>query len=229
MIRTLSIETSTEVCSVAVHEEGQLLAYAESRRQKSHSSLLVPMVDQLLANSKIQKTELSAIAVSKGPGSYTGLRIGTSTAKGLCYALDIPLIAIDTLQAMALEASQHLQLPSYIIPLIDARRAEAYSQVFDHHMAMISEPSAVILDEASFTELDQSNHQVFVGDGAAKAKGLLGRRDNASFWGHILPSAKYIGLLAVQSYHRDQFEDLAYFEPFYLKEFYTPKPPKKLV
>lgn len=228
MIRILSIETSTEVCSVALHEEGQLLGFAESRRQKSHSSLLVPMVDQLLENSKIKKSELSAVAVSKGPGSYTGLRIGTSTAKGLCYALDVPLIAVDTLRAMALEASLYVHQPTHIIPMIDARRAEVYCEVFDQDMKMISEPSAVILDDTTFKELDQSGHQVFVGDGAAKAKDLLERRDIASFWSHILPSAKFVGALAVQSYHRSQFEDLAYFEPFYLKEFYTPKPPKKL-
>lgn len=229
MTRILSIETSTEVCSVAIHEEGRLLGYAESRRQKSHSSLLVPMIDQLLENAKTKKSELSAIAVSKGPGSYTGLRIGTSTAKGLCYALDIPLMAIDTLQLMALEASQHLHHPTYIIPMIDARRAEVYCEIFNEQMEVISKPSAVILDESSFGELDQLNSLVIVGDGATKAKDLLGQRTNSHYWVHILPSAKYVGALAVNSYHKEQFEDLAYFEPFYLKEFYTPKPPKKLV
>lgn len=229
MIHILSIETSTEVCSVALHEDDRLLGYAESRKQKSHSSLLVSMIDQVLSNAKISKTELSAIAVSKGPGSYTGLRIGTSTAKGLCYALNIPLIGVDTLKAMALEASEHLSDPAYIIPMLDARRAEVYCEVFDQQMNLISVAEALVLDNLSFTDVSPSKHLVVVGDGATKAESLMGKRSNADYWNHVLPSARLIGELAIKSYDNSEFEDLAYFEPFYLKEFYTPKPPKKLV
>jgi tRNA threonylcarbamoyladenosine biosynthesis protein TsaB len=228
MTRILSIETSTAVCSVAVHNDDQLLGYAESRRQKSHSSLLVSMIDQVLGNAKVSKSDLSAIAVSKGPGSYTGLRIGTSTAKGLCYALEIPLIGIDTLKSMALEASRHLSEPTYIIPMLDARRAEVYCGIFDEQMQMISEPAAVVLDDSSFVDLDQTNRIIVIGDGAIKAEGLMGPRTHTYYWSDVLPSAKFIGELAVKSYRCSEFVDLAYFEPFYLKEFYTPKPPKKL-
>jgi tRNA threonylcarbamoyladenosine biosynthesis protein TsaB len=226
MTRILSIETSTEVCSVAIHEDDCLLSYAESRRQKSHSSLLLSMIDQVLSNAKITKNELSAIAVSKGPGSYTGLRIGTSTAKGLCYAFEIPLMGIDTLEAMAEEASEHLSEPSYIISMLDARRAEVYCEIFDEHKRLIAAPAAIVLDHSSFTELCDDHRLVFVGDGAIKAEELIGDRANATYWSHVLPSARFIGELAIKSYHNGEFVDLNYFEPFYLKEFYTPKPPK---
>ncbi len=228
MSTILSIETSTEVCSVAVHRDGQLLGFSESRRQKSHSSLVVAMIDQLLSNANVEKTELSAIAVSKGPGSYTGLRIGTSTAKGLCYALGIPLIAIDTLESMALEASMHVVGETYIIPMLDARRAEVYCEVFNQDMEMIEEPKPVILDNESFGHFEKRSKLVVIGNGAAKAAELMGERTGAIFWDHITPSAKHIGELALKSFDQKHWEDLTYFEPFYLKEFYTPKPPKSL-
>ncbi|MEM8895033.1 MAG: tRNA (adenosine(37)-N6)-threonylcarbamoyltransferase complex dimerization subunit type 1 TsaB, partial [Bacteroidota bacterium] len=172
MSTILSIETSTEVCSVAVHRDGQLLGFAESRRQKSHSSLVVAMIDQLLSNANVEKKELSAIAVSKGPGSYTGLRIGTSTAKGLCYALGIPLIAIDTLKSMALEASMHVVGEAFIIPMLDARRAEVYCEVFNQDMEMITGPEPVILDHESFRHFKKESKLVILGNGATKAAEL---------------------------------------------------------
>lgn len=229
MIRILSLETSTDVCSVALHGDDQLVGYAESRKQKSHSSLLLPMIDQVLSNANITKQQLSAIAVSKGPGSYTGLRIGTSTAKGLCYALDIPLLGIDTLEAMAMEASANLSEPSYIIPMLDARREEVYCEVFDEQMNQIMAPAAVILGTASFNHLDQSRKVIIIGDGATKAELLIGARPSTHYWCHMLPSARGIGELAVHYYQQGEFADVAYFEPFYLKEFYTPKPSRKLV
>lgn len=213
----LNIETSTKNCSVSLSQEGQIIALSEDFSQGFiHSEMLHQFIADLLKKNNVSFSELSAIAIDKGPGSYTGLRIGTSTAKGLCYALDIPLIAIESLEILA-HAVQKLQ--GVIIPMIDARRMEVYTTIFDCNYKKIKPTEAVVLSEASFVEYTEKVY--FVGDGAEKFQSVS-QLKNAEFLYEIkYPSATQMGELAYQKFVQSDFEDLAYFEPFYLKEFYT--------
>src|SRR5690606_7992259 len=184
----------------------------------SHSEKLHLFIDEALKQAGISYKELSAIALSKGPGSYTGLRIGASTAKGLCFALDIPLIALDSLQILALQVTHQGGL---IIPMIDARRMEVYTATFDSNHNKISDTQALIIDENSFSQITQKIY--FIGDGAEKCKPFL-QRENLIFLDQIIyPSAQEMSLLSYEKFVAQEFEDIAYFEPFYLKEFFTGK------
>ncbi|HEY8402519.1 MAG TPA: tRNA (adenosine(37)-N6)-threonylcarbamoyltransferase complex dimerization subunit type 1 TsaB [Cytophagaceae bacterium] len=213
----LSIETSTKAFSVALHEEGKLLADFEMLVEKSHSRVITLAIEQLFVMTNRKMADLKAVAVSKGPGSYTGLRIGVSTAKGLCFALDIPLIAINTLEAMAFEVNRFN--PGYLVcPMIDARRMEVYCTVMDKDSQIIRPTEAVILNEDSFNDLLDTNSIFFCGDGSEKAKTLF-NKPNAFFIDNLYPSAKNIGFLAGDRFRARYFEDVAYFEPFYLKDF----------
>ena len=216
----LSIETSSKVCSIAIHEAGELLGLQTLFTEKSSSGLLTPIIRQLLDNCNLKVSDLQAIAVSKGPGSYTGLRIEVSTAKGLCTALDLPLIAVDTLKAMAFQVSNILDKKLLICPLIDARRMEVYCSVFTNNLECVEEVSAKIIEHNSFAELLSNNSVVFIGDGATKCKDILSQNTNALFLDeNILPSATTIGKLAYDQYLKNDFENLVTFEPFYLKDF----------
>ncbi|GGC02481.1 tRNA (adenosine(37)-N6)-threonylcarbamoyltransferase complex dimerization subunit type 1 TsaB [Dyadobacter sediminis] len=222
----LSIDTSIRGCSVAVHENSGLLASYDLNTDKSSSSILTTLIKSAVEHSGYDLADLDAVAIAKGPGSYTGLRVGVSTAKGLCYALDKPLIAINTLQAMALQVA-----PFYaghlLCPMIDARRMEVYAAVFDDQNNFVWPTQAVIMNDASFQDLLTDHKVVFFGDGAAKCKPLLLEHPNAIFPEmEIRPSAITIGKLAVQAFETNQFEDVAAFEPYYLKDFMSP-PPKK--
>lgn len=219
MALILSLDTSTKVCSVALHQDGILLAVSEVLVEKSHSKIITVMVEDILRNSGRSYNELDAIAVSKGPGSYTGLRIGVSTAKGLCFALNKPLIGINTLQAMAAEVNRHNAGSAILCPMIDARRMEVYTALFDTDLNFIDPTTAKILDENSFHSILASSKMLFFGDGSSKAIPLLKSSVNAVFIEGIYPSAKGVGFLAQKNFNDNNFENTAYFEPFYLKDF----------
>jgi tRNA threonylcarbamoyladenosine biosynthesis protein TsaB len=214
----LCIETSSSVCSVAVFREGKLIALEEAAVANSHSTLIIPMVDAVLAQASTTIAKLQAVAVSAGPGSYTGLRIGVSTAKGLCDAHDIPLISVPTLEAMAHGYVESHQITEGLIcSMFDARRMEVYYWLGDIKGATIDKVQPLILEETSF-ETHLADHQIyFIGNGAKKTALLL-KNPKASFDCDFQPSAKWLGAFATEKYNKRDFEDLAYFEPFYLKD-----------
>lgn len=212
----LNIETSTKNCSVSIAQNGKTIALKEVAEESfSHSEKLHVCIDNLLKENQITYKDLNAVALSGGPGSYTGLRIGTSTAKGLCFALDIPLIAVDTLLVLAKQVNED----SLIIPMIDARRMEVYTAIFDATHNPATPVQALVIDENSFAEI--SEKAVLIGDGAAKCKEVL-NRENFIFLDEIrYPSAREMSEISFDKFQKKEFEDIAYFEPFYLKEFYT--------
>jgi tRNA threonylcarbamoyladenosine biosynthesis protein TsaB len=212
----LNIETSTKNCSVSIAQNGKTIALKEVAEESfSHSEKLHVFIDNLLKENQIAYKDLSAVALSSGPGSYTGLRIGTSTAKGLCFALDIPLIAVDTLLVLAKQVNQD----ALIIPMIDARRMEVYTAIFDAKHNPATPVQALIIDENSFAEI--SEKAILIGDGAAKCKEVL-KGGNFIFLNEIrYPSAREMGEISFDKFQKKEFEDIAYFEPFYLKEFFT--------
>ncbi|WP_426292451.1 tRNA (adenosine(37)-N6)-threonylcarbamoyltransferase complex dimerization subunit type 1 TsaB [Dyadobacter endophyticus] len=222
----LSIDTSIRGCSVAVHNETGLLAAYDLFTDKSSSAMLTTLMRDSVAHAGFKLADVDAIVVAKGPGSYTGLRVGVSTAKGLCYALDKPLIAINTLQAMALQLAPFF--PEHLLcPMIDARRMEVYAAVLDDNNAFVQETQAVIMNENSFEDLLADRQVVFFGDGAAKCKPILEKHSNAIFPAiDIKPSARTIGQLGTIAFQNAQFEDVASFEPYYLKDFMSPAPRK---
>lgn len=216
MAAILCLETATTNCSVALSIEGKVVAFREENNNKySHSEKLHVFIEEVLKEAKIDRGNLDAIAISKGPGSYTGLRIGVSAAKGLCFALDIPLLSIPTLEVLAQQAQNEAE---YIIPLLDARRMEVYSAVFDSGKKAIRETRAEIIDENSFSEYLEQKKTVFLGDGAAKLK-VINKSANAIFMEGNYPSANDMANLAYAKYKISDTENVAYFEPYYLKEF----------
>jgi tRNA threonylcarbamoyladenosine biosynthesis protein TsaB len=223
----LSIETSTPVCSVALHDAGRLVGSFDLLVEKSHSEKLSVIIQDLLTHAGVDRLSLLAIAVSAGPGSYTGLRIGTSTAKGLCYALGLPLIAIDTLTAMAAGVQKYL--PNQLLcPMIDARRMEVYCQVVGADLKVIQPTQAKIIEANSFSKLLSSQSITFFGNGAEKCKPVIAS-EKAHFIADVHPSAVHVGEMAYTSFTEGKIEDVAYFEPHYLKEFQAIKPKKLIV
>ena len=212
----LNIETSTTNCSVSLFKNSELVSYRQENDQDySHSKRLHVFINSILEDSKVSPKDLSAVSVSKGPGSYTGLRIGVSSAKGLCFALGIPLISVDTLDAFA----HQIQSPDgFIVPLIDARRMEVYSSVYDKKFTKIRETRAEILTKDSFQEYLKTNKVYFLGNANEKTKSIIDS-PNAIFVENKLPSSIEIGKLASLKFTSNEFEDTANFEPFYLKEF----------
>ena len=191
---------------------------------------LTSSIEFLLKTSGIERNDLDAVAISKGPGSYTGLRIGTSTAKGICYALDLKLIAVNTLEAMAHGLLAMRTNNDLVCPMIDARRMEVYCLVMEADGTIIEPTQAKIIDESSFESLLKSRRITFFGNGASKCSDELSHNENALFVNEIHPNAEHIGSVAANYYEQNQFEDVAYFEPFYLKDFIAKKPSaKKLV
>jgi tRNA threonylcarbamoyladenosine biosynthesis protein TsaB len=218
----LSLETSTSVCSAALHEEGRLISFRETHVPQSHASALAVMIDELMKDKGLSFKQLGAVAIASGPGSYTGLRIGTSTAKGICFAARVPLIAVGTLDVMA----SQVDVPDDIIflcPMIDARRMEVYCQVVRKDLSLVQPVEAKIIDDNSFVEILNAGVTAFFGDGTAKCKGII-NHSNARFVEDIVPSASALGVLAYQKLIKDDFEDLTHFEPFYLKDFLIKKP-----
>lgn len=226
MTLLLSIETSTPVCSIALHQDGELVISQDIQGEKSHSEQLTIMIEKLLKEKELTYQNLSGVVVSSGPGSYTGLRIGTSTAKGLCFSLDIPLISVSTLEAIAQqETSEEFDL---ICPMLDARRMEVYCMLLDAQLNEVEKVHAKIMDETSFEEEFKTKKIVFVGDAVEKCKEILTHK-NAILKTDIFPSAKSMGKIAFEKYQQQQFEDVAYFEPFYLKSPNITTPKKKVL
>lgn len=229
----LSIETATPVCSVAISRNGELLSVKETSVKNAHSSVLTSFIEEVCRMAGIPFPEIDAVAVSEGPGSYTGLRIGVAAAKGLCYALEKPLIAIPTLKALASGMRNSIapadgQLPDPLFcPMIDARRMEVFLAVYDSNMDEMVELRAEIIDENSFSGLLTEHAVYYAGDGAAKCKPILEHKQNARFLDDFHVSARYIFPLAEEKFRSAGFENLAYFEPRYLKEFVAGKPKVK--
>lgn len=215
MAYILNIETATKNCSVSLAKNGKTVLCKEIAEQGySHAEKLHVFIEEILKESGISAKDLNAVSISKGPGSYTGLRIGVSTAKGLCYALEVPLIAIDTLQVLAKKVKVESGL---IIPMIDARRMEVYSAAFDVNHNKIMEVQAEILTHESYSEMTENIY--FVGDCQEKCKTVL-NKDNFHFIPEIIfPSANEMSALSYEKFIQNNFEDVAYFEPFYLKDF----------
>ena len=220
MAKILCIETSTTNCSVAIAENGKLLALAEDDSNSySHAEQLHVFIQQLFDAANLSASDLHAVAVSKGPGSYTGLRIGVSTAKGLCFALGIPLISVPTLEVLARQVVQDdSSFP--VIAMIDARRMEVYSSVFDSKYQTIQDVTAKILDENAYAELFKTHEKLYaIGNGVTKFKEITSTAENFIFIEDRNPSAKEMLTIAEQKYSNKDFEDVAYFEPYYLKDF----------
>lgn len=212
----LCLETATTNCSVAISVNGEVIGLREVNNKKhSHAEKLHVFIEELLKETLIEKHQLNAIAVSKGPGSYTGLRIGVSAAKGLSFALDIPLISIPTLQSLA---KQVTCTDCYIVPMIDARRMEVYSAVYDSKNNQVRKTQAEVLNVDSFSNYLSDKKTIFLGDGAEKFKDLC-QHQNAHFLEDRFPSANDMGGLAEHKYKISDIEDVAYFEPYYFKEF----------
>jgi len=225
----LSLETATETCSVALSHKEEILSLRETSGNNEHSSQLTLFIEEVLQASGHSLKELDAVAVSMGPGSYTGLRIGVSAAKGLCYALNKPLIAVSTLQAMTLNALKQypgLDNPDYLLcPMIDARRMEVYTGLYDSAMQTIVPVQALLVKEDSFAEYDRTI--AIFGNGAGKCRELFSSRKSVLFPGELHASAAAVSGLAYQKFLASEFEDVAYFEPLYLKDFIAAKPKVK--
>lgn len=225
----LCIETATGVCSAALCDENSVIMVEEAPSGMSHAAQLTVIIQRLLEKAVIKATDLDAVAVSKGPGSYTGLRIGVSAAKGIAYGAAIPLLGINTLTAMCSGyLSLHPQQPSsdtLLCPMIDARRMEVYNALFSTDGAMIRKTSADIIDETSYREILDSKKIIFFGTGAEKCRSAI-RHPNALFEEGFVLSASYLHIPSVNALKNRQFEDVAYFEPYYLKEFIATVPRK---
>jgi len=224
MALILNLETSTTVCSVSLAKDGCLLSFKDLNGDYSHAENLTLFIEDVLKQANFGLTDVDAIAVSKGPGSYTGLRIGVSTAKGLCYSLDKPLIAIDTLQYLSLTLSQKEENNNVLFcPMLDARRMEVYCAIYDRWNNCIKETSAEIIDEFSFADLLKIHKIIFFGDGAEKCKSVLLQNENSIFVDNVLTSGKSMVQLSEKAFLNKQFENVAYFEPLYLKDFIAGK------
>lgn len=235
MPNILLLETATEVCSAALSINNEVIAVREHTGGNSHSRLLTVFIGELLSEASLTPQLLDAVCVSKGPGSYTGLRIGVSVAKGLCYALEIPLLAVNTLQAQASFVSGSpsslgitIDDNTLLCPMTDARRMEVYTALFDKDAKPLSEIEAKIIDSNSFEEELRENRMLFFGNGADKCKSAI-THGNAQFIEGFHASARFMSDLANSNYAEKKFEDVAYFEPFYLKDFLATTPKNKIL
>jgi tRNA threonylcarbamoyladenosine biosynthesis protein TsaB len=229
MAYLLALETSSTICSVALFQNQTLLGISELQIEKSHSSHITVLIDQLLQNCQVPLSALAAIVLSGGPGSYTGLRIGSSTAKGFCFSLDIPLIEVSTLKALASGAialSPRMQVDLFC-PMIDARRMEVYTTLLNQDLEVVLPVSPMVLTEGSFREQLSHKRILFFGSGAAKAHTLLEDNPNALFLDGLQVSARWLGKEGLEKYLKGLLEDVAYYEPFYLKEVYITSSNKK--
>ena len=222
MAKILTLDTSTNVCSVAIHENGQVLYSEVNKEEKSHSKYITLMVERAVEKTGMTLSELDAFAVSKGPGSYTGLRIGVATVKGYCYALDKQMISVNTLDGMRAGVNE---AADFYVPMIDARRMEVYTKVFEGDNK-VTQTEAKILEEDSFADVISDHEVLFFGDGSEKYKELTASKTNYKFLDNVFPNAEYMGELVYEKYKNESFEDVAYFEPFYLKDFVTTVPKK---
>lgn len=220
----LNIETATTNCSVSLAKDGDTIALLEEDdKNYSHSERLHVYINDVLVKANVSLKEIDAVAVSKGPGSYTGLRIGVSAAKGLCFSLNIPLISVHTLEALSHQVNID---DGFIVPMLDARRMEVYSSIYNHNHETVRGTEAQILDENSFQDLLNQNEVYFIGSGVEKTKELI-QHKNARFIDGKLPSANEMSVLSYYKYKKSDIENVAYFEPYYLKDFVALKPKSK--
>ena len=216
MALILNIETATTVCSAALSRNGAVFSFREENKGFTHSENLTAFIEDMMEEEGLSFKQLDAVAVSSGPGSYTGLRIGVSTAKGYCFALDRPLIAVPTLQSLASQVPHSSML---LCPMLDARRMEVYCAVYDENLEEVEPIAAKVIDDSSFLDLLNQKKIHFFGDGAAKCKPLLSAHPNAVFTDGILATSQSMAFLAEDKFLKGEFENVALFEPFYLKEF----------
>ena len=229
MARIILIETSTALCSVALAEDGRIVAYKESETPRAQASLTAPFVKELLDARSIGVRDCDAVCVSKGPGSYTGLRVGVSTAKGLCFGAGIPLIAVGTLDTLVYQAADEGLLPAgcrHVVPMVDARRMEVYTAVFTPDGRQLIDTRPQVIEPDSFADLLAEGPVLFIGDGAGKCREAIAH-PNAHFV-QCCPKASAMLRPAFASWDARRFEDTAYFEPFYLKDFVAVLPHNKL-
>ena len=218
----LNIETATGLCSVSLSKGEGLLLYKESVEPNSHSQKLSLLIEEIFSDyGKDIRRDLNAVAISKGPGSYTGLRIGVSSAKGLAYGLNIPLISVDTLFLIAFVSRQKYS-DSYYLPMIDARRMEVYSAIYDENLNPLKAISADIVESDIYNMYHKDKKIVVAGDGAEKCRQVL-NDDIYVFDENLTLNAKYMGIISSQKYKAREFEEIAYFEPYYLKDFIAKK------
>ena len=221
----ICLETATNLCSVALCNNAGVISLRESNDLKSHASMLTVFIDEILNEAGIKARQLDAVAVSKGPGSYTGLRIGVSVAKGIAYAASIPLIGIDTMLSMFHGSERKSTL---YCPMLDARRMEVYYAVYNSKGEIVRDISAKIITEDTFSDIPSTEEILIFGDGAAKCRGVI-KRPNIQFDDNFRISASHMYLPAIQALKDRHFEDVAYFEPFYLKDFITSTPRKNVL
>lgn len=214
----LSLETSADVCSVALHKGQQLLGAKVIREPQSHAARLAPLIDETMRESGHLINDLQAVAVSAGPGSYTGLRIGASTAKGLCYAMELPLITVGTLDILAFQGQALNATGALLCPMIDARRMEVYCMVTDPELNPVEPVAAKVIEPASFSELLAHQRMLFFGSGAAKCRAVI-QHPNALFIDDVIPVASALGEMAQVKFAAAKFENLVQFTPYYFKEF----------
>ena len=226
MATILNIETSTDVCSVALTSEGQVLDHRENYEGQTHATMLSQYVKEMLDYARSRELKLDAVAVSIGPGSYTGLRIGLSEAKGLAFGLNVPLIGVNTLQLLVVSTMFNHFIEdddALYVPMIDARRMEVYTAAYNAALQTVMEPQAMILDEHSLEGLQQGHHLVLMGNGSDKARQVLDR-DGVGFVEGVKPVAVDMTALAEKAFRENDFIDVAYSTPLYLKEFQATKP-----
>ncbi len=234
MSKFLLIESGTNVCSVAISADGKVIGLKESADEKAHASQLTQFIDQLTKETGISISQLDAIVVSKGPGSYTGLRIGVSAAKGICYAAEKPLISISSLDSMVYGASELYKSMieknsiDFYCPMIDARRMEVYTALYDKTFSKIRETEAQVVDETTFSDVLENKKILFFGNGAIKCRETI-NHSNAFFVDNFYPSAQFMISLAIKAAIDKTFEDIAYFEPYYLKDFVATVSQKNLI
>jgi len=230
MALLLSLETSTQCCSVALHDDGVLVTSKIIETPRSAASQLAVMIDEVFHSANRKPQELKGVIVAAGPGSYTGLRIGVATAKGLCYALNVPIVSMNTLELMAYQFLETDTVKKYtkgdnviLCPMLDARRMEVYCALLDHNLNYIEEVQAKIIEEDSFKDILKSTTIFFFGDGADKCKEII-KHPNAHFSHGLIPLASSLGEIGYKKWKEAAYEDLVSFEPFYLKDFLIKKP-----
>ncbi len=222
MNNILCVDTTSEFCSVSLFNGYKLIKSANSKIERSHSKLIISLVDKVIKGSKLEIADVDAFSISSGPGSYTGLRIGLSCLKGFCYGLEKPLISINTLKILAKSATEKIDdIDAYICPMVDARRMEVYTKLFNYSLEEISDDSALILDENSFVNYEDKTI-FFVGSGSQKFKGISDN-GNFKFLPDIIPNSIHMGELSFNKFLNNDFEELSTFEPNYIKDFYLIK------
>ena len=236
MAKILNIETSSYACSVALCQNGEISDFIETIEDKSHASLLTVLISNILKKNNLKVSELDAVSVSKGPGSYTGLRIGVSAAKGICYGANIPLLSVCSLHSMSygiVHDKKYMEnIPAVdhtvLCPMIDARRMEVYTAMFDINSKQTGEIKALIIEKDTFSDMLDTGKMIFFGNGADKCKQVI-KHKNALFIDGFHPSARYMSVISEENYNTNIFENTAYFEPFYLKDFIPTVPKNKII